>query len=206
MRILITGGAGFVGSSLALLFARAPGSAVTAFDNLHRRGSELALTRLRRAGVSFVHGDIRNPEDFDSLPCSDLLIECSAEPSVHAGYDGGTRYLVAAEGSLSAAPIALSTRQPVITMGGFMGGDPAPTASELRGLVRSGQVRYVLLGGLGNLIAAGGPPGSGGSRRDRAGVQARQRWVTANCRAVNYGSAGRGPPQSLYDCSGASAA
>jgi 4-amino-4-deoxy-L-arabinose transferase-like glycosyltransferase len=119
---------------------------------------------------------------------------------------GGARYLVAAEGSLSAAPIALSTRQPVITMGGFMGGDPAPSASELRGLVRSGQVRYVLLGGLGNLIAAGGPPGGGGSRRDRAGVQARQRWVTANCRPVSYGGAGHGPPQSLYDCSGASAA
>ena len=94
MRILITGGAGFVGSNLALLFAKTPGSAVTAFDNLHRRGSELALPRLREGGVSFVHGDIRNPEDLDNLPAADLLIECSAEPSVHAGYDGGARYLV----------------------------------------------------------------------------------------------------------------
>jgi CDP-paratose 2-epimerase len=94
MRILITGGAGFVGSNLALLFAGALGSAVTAFDNLHRRGSELALPRLREGGVSFVHGDIRNPEDLDNLPAADLLIECSAEPSVHAGYDGSARYLV----------------------------------------------------------------------------------------------------------------
>src|SRR4051794_31188309 len=77
--------------------------------------------------------------------------------------DGGARYLVAAEGWRSAAPSAGATRQPVIPMGGFMGGDPAPAASELRGLVRSGQVRYVLLGGLGNLIAAGAPPGGGGS-------------------------------------------
>jgi CDP-paratose 2-epimerase len=94
MRILITGGAGFVGSNLALLFAKTPGSAVTAFDNLHRRGSALALPRLREGGVSFVHGDIRNPEDLDNLPAADLLIECSAEPSVHAGYDGSARYLV----------------------------------------------------------------------------------------------------------------
>ena len=94
MRILITGGAGFVGSNLAQLFAKTPGSAVTAFDNLHRRGSELALPRLREGGVSFVHGDIRNPEDLDNLPAADLLIECSAEPSVHAGYDGSARYLV----------------------------------------------------------------------------------------------------------------
>jgi CDP-paratose 2-epimerase len=94
MRILITGGAGFVGSNLAVMFAATPGAAVIAFDNLRRRGSELALPRLRDAGVAFVHGDIRNPEDLDSLPAADLLIECSAEPSVHAGYDVGTRYLV----------------------------------------------------------------------------------------------------------------
>ena len=94
MRILITGGAGFVGSNLALLFAESPGIAVTAFDNLRRRGSELALARLREGGVSFVHGDIRNPEDLEGLPGADLLIECSAEPSVHAGYDGSARYLV----------------------------------------------------------------------------------------------------------------
>jgi CDP-paratose 2-epimerase len=94
MRVLITGGAGFVGSNLALLLAERRGADVVAFDNLHRRGSELALARLRRGGVRFVHGDIRNPEDFDNLPGTDLVIECSAEPSVHAGYDGSPRYLL----------------------------------------------------------------------------------------------------------------
>jgi CDP-paratose 2-epimerase len=94
MQILITGGAGFVGSNLALMFAEAQGASVIALDNLHRRGSELALPRLRAGGVRFVHGDIRNPEDLDSLPAVDLLIECSAEPSVHSGYDGGARYLI----------------------------------------------------------------------------------------------------------------
>ncbi len=94
MQILITGGAGFVGSNLALMFAEAQGASVIALDNLHRRGSELALPRLRAGGVRFVHGDIRNPEDLDGLPAVDLLIECSAEPSVHSGYDGGARYLI----------------------------------------------------------------------------------------------------------------
>lgn len=94
MRVLITGGAGFVGSSLALLLADRRGGEVVAFDNLHRRGSELALPRLRAGGVGFVHGDIRNPEDLDGLPAPDLVIECSAEPSVHAGYDGAARYLL----------------------------------------------------------------------------------------------------------------
>jgi len=94
MRILITGGAGFVGSNLALLLAQQRGDQVVAFDNLHRRGSELALVRLRNGGVDFVHGDIRNPEDIEGLPGPDLIIECSAEPSVHAGYDGNARYLL----------------------------------------------------------------------------------------------------------------
>ena len=94
LRILITGGAGFVGSSLALLLAEQRGAEVVAFDNLHRRGSELALPRLRASGVEFVHGDIRNPEDFENLPVADLVIECSAEASVHAGYDGSPRYLI----------------------------------------------------------------------------------------------------------------
>jgi CDP-paratose 2-epimerase len=92
MRILITGGAGFVGSNLALLLAQQRDDHVVAFDNLHRRGSELALVRLRAGGVDFIHGDSRNPEDFDGLSAPDLMIECSAEPSVHAGYDGSVRY------------------------------------------------------------------------------------------------------------------
>src|SRR5262249_17034418 len=55
---------------------------------------ELALPRLRAGGVTFVHGDVRNAEDFDNLPAAEVLIECAAEPSVHAGYDRGARYVV----------------------------------------------------------------------------------------------------------------
>lgn len=88
-RVLITGGAGFVGANLALLLRRhVPDVAVAAFDNLKRRGSELNLPRLKSAGVSFQHGDIRCREDVDDWPTFDVLIDCSAEPSVQAGADG----------------------------------------------------------------------------------------------------------------------
>lgn len=93
--ILITGGAGFVGSSLAIaLKSKYPAYTVYAFDNLKRRGSELNLKRLAEAGVGFIHGDIRSKEDFSGLPEVDTIIEASAEPSVMAGLNGSPDYLI----------------------------------------------------------------------------------------------------------------
>ncbi len=93
--ILITGGAGFVGSSLALLLKQKYSSySIICLDNLKRRGSELNLPRLKQNGISFVHGDIRNKEDLFQIPAIDFMIECSAEPSVLAGLDGSPDYLI----------------------------------------------------------------------------------------------------------------
>jgi CDP-paratose 2-epimerase len=94
--MLVTGGAGFIGSNLAIEFKRRdPARRVIAFDNLRRRGAELNVRRLRDAGVEFQHGDVRN--DADLAPCADgldVILECSAEPSVLAGRDGQARYVV----------------------------------------------------------------------------------------------------------------
>ena len=93
--ILVTGGAGFVGSNLAIgLAGWHPDWQIMALDNLHRKGSELNLARLKQAGVDFISGDVRNPEDLESAGQVDALLECSAEPSVMSGVDGDTRYLV----------------------------------------------------------------------------------------------------------------
>jgi len=66
---------------------------VVALDNLRRRGSELNLPRLAEAGVRFVHGDVRSPEDLTGIQPG-LVVECSAEPSVLAGYGGSPEYLI----------------------------------------------------------------------------------------------------------------
>jgi CDP-paratose 2-epimerase len=95
VRVLITGGAGFVGSTLALTLAeRHPDWRLVACDNLYRRGSELNLPRLRTAGVEFLHADVRHFDDLARVGAIDAIVECSAEPSVMAERQGGAGFVV----------------------------------------------------------------------------------------------------------------
>jgi 4-amino-4-deoxy-L-arabinose transferase-like glycosyltransferase len=123
---------------------------------------------------------------------------------------GSSEYLVAVNSSMAAAPIILETEAPVMAMGGFSGGDPAPTAAQLAQFVEDGKLRFVMLGGRG-----------GGPGRGQGGGTAGERtaWVQATCQAVDpttyegqgeaqaqpgsglpgFGPGGRGGEQ-LYDC------
>jgi 4-amino-4-deoxy-L-arabinose transferase-like glycosyltransferase len=102
---------------------------------------------------------------------------------------GQAAYLVAVNGAQAAAPLILATHgEPVMAMGGFSGGDPAPTTAQLESLVQSGALRFILEGG--------GGFGRGGNGRTP--------WLQANCTVVDpsqFGGQGAGARgEQLYDC------
>jgi CDP-paratose 2-epimerase len=67
MKLLITGGCGFLGSNLAV-HALQRGDELIVFDNLSRNGSVQNLRWLQGQGrFTFIHGDIRSPDDVSNL-------------------------------------------------------------------------------------------------------------------------------------------
>lgn len=65
MKLLITGGCGFLGSNLAA-YAIEQGIDLAVFDSLYRQGSPLNLAWLQDKGAfCFIHGDIRNRNDVE---------------------------------------------------------------------------------------------------------------------------------------------
>lgn len=104
---------------------------------------------------------------------------------------GSARWIVAANGSMVAASIQLAAGQPVMTMGGFTGGDPTPSLDQLQSTIASGELRYVLVSG--NTGPGGPGPGIFGHGSSLGS------WVARSCAAVTIDGVSTG----LYDCSGA---
>lgn len=83
MHICIFGGVGFIGTNIALK-ALSRGYKVTAFDNLSRAGVTENLNVLKeKKGFTFLHGDVRAPEDFARIPRTvTTLINLAANPAI----------------------------------------------------------------------------------------------------------------------------
>ena len=83
MKILITGGCGFVGSNLAIYFKNNKiGTKINTLDNLSRKGSLLNLHRLKKKKIKNFKKDISNYNELKSLPKYDLIVDCCAEAAV----------------------------------------------------------------------------------------------------------------------------
>ena len=83
MKILITGGCGFVGSNLAIYFKdNHIGTQINSLDNLSRKGTLLNLDRLKKKKIKNFKINISDNKAVENLPRYDLIIDCCAEASV----------------------------------------------------------------------------------------------------------------------------
>jgi 4-amino-4-deoxy-L-arabinose transferase-like glycosyltransferase len=87
----------------------------------------------------------------------------------------GERFLVATPDARRAAPLIIASGEPVMAMGGYMGGDMILTPAALAGMAARGELRFVM-------IAPEDQPGRSGRRDRNAGLVD---WVRENGRPVD---------------------
>jgi UDP-glucose 4-epimerase len=85
MRVVVTGGAGFIGSHVAAYLAER-GFRVVAVDNLERAS---AVKRLEEAGVPLVVGDVRRVD----LPPADVVVHAAAYINVEESWERPYDYM-----------------------------------------------------------------------------------------------------------------
>jgi 4-amino-4-deoxy-L-arabinose transferase-like glycosyltransferase len=138
-----------------------------------------------------------------------------ADPGLIAflrAHHDGERYWLGAFSSVTAAPVVLALNRPVLTVGGYLGGDPTTDAKALQTRVRTGEIRYFLLPDIDGIQPQGGEGVS-------VGVAAAVDWVRRSCPTVpdtTWRTRPDSPPDkridpyftvvsggNLYDCAGA---
>lgn len=93
-----------------------------------------------------------------------------------------TSMAMATDSSILAAPYILATGREILPIGGFQGGIPAPTLTQLRRYVDSGQVRAMLI--------------------PSASSDPRIVWIRDHCAAPEPSGSEGGAATALYDCAG----
>ena len=81
MKILITGGCGFVGTNIAIFLSNKKYK-ISTLDNLSRKGSRYNLNLLKKYNIKNHNLNVVNYNKLKKLPKYDLIIDCCAEAAV----------------------------------------------------------------------------------------------------------------------------
>jgi CDP-paratose 2-epimerase len=92
MKILVTGGCGFVGTNICLYLKKKKLN-VYSLDNLYRNGSKFNQTFLKKKKIINFKVDISDGTKIKKLPKFDLIIDCCAEASVEISKDDINRVI-----------------------------------------------------------------------------------------------------------------
>ncbi|GCE28842.1 mannosyltransferase [Dictyobacter alpinus] len=128
-------------------------------------------------------------------------------------HQGTDKFLLATASSNTADSIIMSTNKPVMALGGFSGGDPILTTTDLQKLISNGTVRYFWLSSASS-NTSGRTTTPGQFNPVTAGGFGRQNqdstWVTSNCQLVptsawqtsssSTGAISQQAGNQLYDC------
>ena len=100
------------------------------------------------------------------------------------------RWLVGVPSAGVAEPIIITTGEPVMATGGFIGSDPILTETTLRAHINAGRIRYFMTStggfpGGGGFRGGGGILGGGAGRGGPGGNNIVTSWVTTNCSLVD---------------------
>ncbi|MFN8056789.1 glycosyltransferase family 39 protein [uncultured Gordonia sp.] len=103
-----------------------------------------------------------------------------------------TRWAAATVGSHSSGALQLSSRRPIMAIGGFNGGDDAPTLAQFKQYVRDGQIAYFVVDDRGpggsshgpGRAPGGTPAGPGGAWNGRGGASGHQPGRTGSASAI----------------------
>src|SRR5579863_4063942 len=85
MKVLVTGGAGFIGANLLRYWSEAyPGDELVTLDKLTYAGHRKSIASLEQERkLTFVHGDIADPEAVDrAMRGAELVLHLAAESHV----------------------------------------------------------------------------------------------------------------------------
>jgi 4-amino-4-deoxy-L-arabinose transferase-like glycosyltransferase len=93
-------------------------------------------------------------------------------------------WVAATVGSNSASGYQIATGDPVMSIGGFNGTDPAPTLAQFKAYVAAGRIHYYIATGGRGRGFAGGAFGSGGTVSTSSQISS---WVESNFRATTVG-------------------